>query len=162
MPGFDISARGSDEIALRQSLRGFEEAVAWVLEAEGVSEAEISLALVSDAEIARLNQQYLSHDGPTDVIAFPLHRPGAAPLGDIYIGAEQARRQAAENGVAEDEEILRLVIHGTLHVLGYEHPEGPHREQSPMYVRQEVLLSSFLARPAKSLTEEREAPPDGG
>jgi probable rRNA maturation factor len=126
-----------------------EHAVRAVLAAEGVAEAEVSVAVVSDGEIARLNQEYLSHEGPTDVITFPLHRPGGAPLGDIYIGGEQARRQAADAGVPLREEILRLAIHGTLHVLGYDHPEGSERAGSPMYLRQEELLARTLTPPGQ-------------
>jgi probable rRNA maturation factor len=62
------------------------------------------------------------------------------------VGAEQAARQAAELGVPLDEELLRLVIHGTLHVLGYDHPDSDEeRAGSPMYRRQEALLTELLA-----------------
>ncbi|HET7322006.1 MAG TPA: rRNA maturation RNase YbeY [Longimicrobiaceae bacterium] len=117
-----------------------------VLEAEGVEDAELSLALLRDAEIAALNEEYLQHEGPTDVISFPLHAAGAVPLGDVYVGAEQAARQAAELGVPLREELLRLAVHGTLHVLGYDHPAGAEREECPMYARQEELLRGWLAR----------------
>lgn len=141
-----ITAQAEAGLELPVELGELERLVAWVLDAEGVGDAELSLALLSDPEIAALNEEYLSHDGPTDVISFPLHRPGGSPLGDVYVGAEQASRQAAEAGVDPREEILRLALHGTLHVLGYEHPEGPDRDASPMYLRQEELLASFLAR----------------
>lgn len=126
-----------------------ERVVRETLAAEGVAEGEVSVAVVSDDQISRLNQQYLSHQGPTDVISFPLHRPGGPPLGDIYIGGEQARRQAADAGIPLREEILRLAIHGTLHVLGYDHPEGADRASSPMYLRQEELLARALTRPGQ-------------
>lgn len=122
-----------------------EAAVRHVLRAEGVEAAEISVALVSDAEIAALNEQYLSHEGPTDVISFHLHDSGEPPLGDVYVGVEQAARQAAGFGAGADEEVLRLAVHGTLHVLGYEHPEGDDRTASPMFARQELLLREFLS-----------------
>ncbi len=111
---------------------------------EAAPGARLSLALVGDAEIARLNQEYLGHSGPTDVISFPLHSGEQPPLGDIYVGAEQAARQAAEVGVPHAEELLRLAIHGALHVLGYDHPEGEERLQSRMYLRQEELLRDAL------------------
>lgn len=117
-----------------------EAAVRHVLRAEAVEAAEVSIALVSDAEIASLNEGYLQHDGPTDVISFALHDDGEPPLGDIYIGVEQAARQAAEFGATPAEEVLRLAIHGTLHVLGWEHPEGDGRTESEMFLRQEELL----------------------
>lgn len=122
-----------------------EAAVRHVLRAEGVRAAEVSVALVGDAEIGGLNADYLSHEGPTDVIAFALHEEGEAPLGDVYVGVEQALRQAAEYGATPAEEVLRLAVHGTLHVLGYDHPEGADRAGSEMFVRQEELLKSFLA-----------------
>jgi probable rRNA maturation factor len=121
-----------------------EAAVRHVLRAEGVDQAEISVALVGDAEIAALNQEYLDHEGPTDVISFHLHDAGEPPLGDVYVGVEQAARQAAGFGAPADEEVLRLAVHGTLHVLGYEHPEGEDRADSPMFARQEALLREFL------------------
>lgn len=122
-----------------------EAAVRHVLRAEGVDAAEISVALVGDAEIAALNEQYLAHEGPTDVISFHLHDRGEPPLGDVYVGVEQAARQAAGFGAAADEEVLRLAVHGTLHVLGYAHPEGDDRAASPMFARQEALLRAFLS-----------------
>ncbi|HST61106.1 MAG TPA: rRNA maturation RNase YbeY [Longimicrobium sp.] len=122
-----------------------EAAVRHVLRAEGVEAAEISIALVSDGEIAALNEQYLSHEGPTDVISFHLHDAGEPPLGDVYVGVEQAARQAGGFGAAADEEVLRLAVHGTLHVLGYAHPEGDDRAASPMFARQELLLREFLS-----------------
>jgi probable rRNA maturation factor len=121
-----------------------EAAVRHVLAEEGVRSAEISVALLGDAEIAALNQQYLEHEGPTDVISFPLHDHGEAPLGDIYVGVEQAARQAAGFGATPAEEVLRLAVHGTLHVLGYDHPAGAERAGCDMYVRQEALLSAIL------------------
>jgi probable rRNA maturation factor len=123
-----------------------EAAVRHVLRAEGIDEAEISVALLDDAAIAAMNQEYLDHEGPTDVITFAMHEGEEPPLGDIYVGVEQAVRQAAEWSVAPAEEVLRLAVHGTLHVLGYEHPDGPERVESEMFIRQEELLRSFLAR----------------
>jgi probable rRNA maturation factor len=122
-----------------------EAAVRHVLRAEGVRAAEISVALVTDEEIAGLNEQYLSHEGPTDVISFHLHDRGEPPLGDVYVGVDQAARQAAGFGASVAEEVLRLAVHGTLHVLGYEHPEGDDRAASPMFARQEALLQEFLS-----------------
>jgi probable rRNA maturation factor len=122
-----------------------EAAVHHVLRAEGVEEAEISVALLDDTAIATMNQEYLEHEGPTDVITFAMHDGDEPPLGDIYVGVEQAVRQAAEFGATPAEEVLRLAVHGTLHVLGYEHPEGAERTGSEMFIRQEELLRSFLA-----------------
>ena len=122
-----------------------ERALSEVLEAEGMHEATLSIAYLADSEIAEMNERFLGHDGPTDVISFALHEPGDAPHGDIYVGAHQATRQAAELGILPAEEWLRLAIHGTLHVLGYDHADDALRTDSPMYLRQEALLTQVLA-----------------
>ena len=122
-----------------------EAAVRHVLRAEGVDAGEISVALVGDAEIAALNQRYLQHEGPTDVLSFHLHDRGEPPLGDVYVGVDQAARQAAGFGATAADEVLRLAVHGTLHVLGYDHPAGADRAQSPMFLRQEALLAELLS-----------------
>jgi len=112
--------------------------------AGGVQKGSFSVTVVDDASITRLNREYLQHEGPTDVISFPLQLADGPPVGDIYLGGGQAARQAAENGVELRHELLRLAIHGALHVLGMDHPEGPERESSPMYQRQEELLAAAL------------------
>ena len=122
-----------------------EAAVRHVLRQEKVRAAEISVALVGDEEIASLNADYLHHDGPTDVISFALHEPGDPPLGDVYVGVDQALRQASEFGATPGDEVLRLAVHGTLHVLGYDHPEGEDRTGSEMFARLEELLRGFLS-----------------
>jgi probable rRNA maturation factor len=106
--------------------------------------AEISIALVDDAAIAALNEEYLSHEGETDVISFGLYEAGELPVGDIYIGAEQALRQAESNGVTAAEELVRLAVHGVLHVLGHDHAEGAERTQSEMWAVQERVVASVM------------------
>lgn len=141
-------AVGAGVPLVRDIRRGLRAAVARALDAEGVSDAEISVTLVDDAAMSDLHGKYLDRPGPTDVMAFALHEAGEAPLGDIYIDLPQALRQAAEHDEAPEIELARLAIHGTLHVLGYDHPEGPDRTQSEMWVRQEAILGS-LNRPAE-------------
>ncbi len=119
-----------------------EAAVRKALVADG-REAELSVTLVDDAEIRRLNREYCGRDRSTDVLAFSLGSP-EEPLGDVYVGADQARRQAEALGVPLNEELVRLAIHGTLHVLGHDHPDGDDRFTSPMYVLQEQLLGEAL------------------
>ena len=106
-------------------------------------QAEVSLTLVSDEEITSLNREYLGKDHPTDVIAFNLGDEHV-PLGDVYVCVSQAERQAVELNVSVKEELTRLAIHGTLHVMGEDHPEGLDRLESPMFVLQERLLSEVL------------------
>jgi probable rRNA maturation factor len=106
----------------------------------------ISIAFVGRQAIATYNFRYLGHTGATDVIAFGFAsggQPGAI-IGDIYICPEVARGNARDQGVSEEHELLRLVVHGTLHVLGYDHPAGDARMQSPMWRKQEMILAGLV------------------
>src|SRR4051812_19290334 len=92
-----------------------------VLEGEGFKEAKISLAFVDNETIHRINKQFLNHDEPTDVITFPLSNPGAKKLeGELVIGVEIAIEQAKERGHAVEAELCLYVIHGLLHLCGYD------------------------------------------
>ena len=140
-----MSPRGSLEVIINVGTFAeadageLERAVRHTLSSQGIQQAEISLTLLDDVGIRRLNLRYLAQDRPTDVLAFALGG-GPAPLGDVYLGFEEARRQAGEEGVPLSEELVRLAVHGTLHVLGHDHPEGPERERSPMFELQESLV----------------------
>ncbi|MEO6208784.1 MAG: rRNA maturation RNase YbeY [Gemmatimonadaceae bacterium] len=118
------------------------------LAGEKVRDAMLSITFVSNAAIARLNTLHLGHAGATDVISFCFAGSGKRTpvIGDIYIAPAVARVNAIENGVPIREELARLVIHGTLHVLGYEHPEAGTRTKSPMWKRQERILARVQAR----------------
>lgn len=112
-----------------------------VLRAEGVRDARVSLAFVTTSAIAALNRRHLRHAGATDVLAFAFAPVRGGPLvADIYIAPDVARAQARHLGVPVREELARLVVHGTLHVTGHEHPTGPARTRSRMWRRQELLL----------------------
>jgi probable rRNA maturation factor len=117
------------------------------LAAERVRDAMLSITFLGNAAMARMNARHLGHKGATDVISFGFAGSGkrSPVVGDIYIGPAVARANALENGVPIREELARLVVHGTLHVLGYEHPEADARTQSPMWKRQEHLLSRAMA-----------------
>ncbi len=119
-------------------------AVSLVLRSAGLSDGEISLALVDDDAIRELNRTYLGKDVPTDVISFALHEGDEAVLGDVYVGYEQAAIQAEEAGISIEEELARLAIHGTLHVLGYDHPDTEARFSSEMFILQESLVQKLL------------------
>ena len=116
------------------------ESVRIVLREEGVEEAEISVTFLSDAEIGEMNRHYLDRDRPTDVLAFALYEDDEPVLGDVYIGFSRAADQALEREIPLREELVRLTVHGVLHVLGYDHPEDDGRERSEHFRRQEELV----------------------
>ena len=122
------------------------EAAVAALKAERAKDAMLSITFVGRATISELNRRFLGHHGVTDVISFGLGRAGkrGAVVGDIYICPEVARENARQQGVSAGEEVLRLVIHGTLHVLGRDHPVGTGRTTSPMWRRQERILARVL------------------
>jgi len=118
------------------------------LRAERVKHALLSITLVSKRAIARLNEAHLGHRGPTDVISFGFRRATAGDpvVGDIYIAPEVARENAIDARLPVREEMARLVVHGTLHVLGYDHPESAAREKSAMWQQQERIVRRVLER----------------
>jgi probable rRNA maturation factor len=92
-----------------------------VLEGEDIHDAEISLAFVDNSTIQVLNRRYLQHDEPTDVLSFPLSEGNARRLaGELVIGAEVAQAQAASRGHPVQAELALYVIHGLLHLCGYD------------------------------------------
>lgn len=121
-----------------------------VLRAERVSNAMLSVTFVTGAAIRAMNRRHLRRDRLTDVIAFGFRAPGrsGAIIGDVYIAPDAARAAARANRITVREELTRLVVHGTLHVLGHDHPESGNREASAMWRRQERLVKR-LARPAR-------------
>jgi probable rRNA maturation factor len=123
-----------------------------VLKAENVPRAMLSITMVSSRDMARLNREHLGHRGATDVITFALGDDGSGVLvADIYICPDVARKQAAEWNVGVRDEIARLVVHGVLHSCGWDHPVDETREGSPMWQRQERLLSRW--RTSRSVRE---------
>jgi probable rRNA maturation factor len=117
------------------------------LASEKVRDAMLSVTFVSNSVIARLNARHLGHRGATDVISFGFTGSGkrAPIIGDIYIAPAVARTNAIENGVPIRVELARLVVHGALHVLGFDHPEADARTRSPMWKRQERILARVMA-----------------
>ena len=89
------------------------------LEAIGNSASSATVAFVSDKSIQKLNQQFRGVDKATDVLSFPAEEPDN--LGDVAISVETAARQAKENGLTFDDEIAQLILHGLLHLSGYDH-----------------------------------------
>lgn len=122
------------------------DAVLATFAAEEKRDGTVSVTFVGDDGIAALNRQYLARDGATDVIAFPLYESGETPIGDVYIGLDQAVRQSEAVGVSAAEEIARLAVHGALHVLGHVHPEGAGRTRSGMWRLQERVVAGVMER----------------
>lgn len=103
--------------------------VGTVLAGEQVPDHEISLAFVDNPTIHRLNKQFLNHDEPTDVLTFPFSGPGAKKLaGELILGVEVALAQAQERGHDVEVELALYVIHGLLHLCGYD-DKSPPREK---------------------------------
>lgn len=127
--------RGEEELLRRAA----ETALA---SSDGPLRGEVSVTFLPADEIARVNREYLDRDGPTDVIAFELGDDEL--LGDVYVCPEVAARAAREEGVELREELVRLVVHGVLHVLGHDHPEDDGRWESPMFRLQERLVARAL------------------
>ena len=89
------------------------------LEAIGNSGSSATVAFVSDKNIQKLNREFRSVDKATDVLSFPADEPDN--LGDVAISVETASRQAQENGLSFEDEIAQLILHGLLHLSGYDH-----------------------------------------
>lgn len=110
----------------------------------GLPEAELSLLLVGDREIQELNHRFLGRDKPTNVIAFSMREGEFAELnphllGDLVISIETSRRQSKRSGLSEIEMFTLLLIHGILHLLGYDH-EGARKEAREMAAKQKELF----------------------
>jgi len=103
----------------------------------------VSVVFVGAATIRRLNAAWLHHDRPTDVVTFPLRRGRQVVGGEIYICRRVAASEARRHRVPVREELLRLIVHGTLHLLGWDHPEGKTRTKSPMWHRQERYVAEL-------------------
>ncbi len=115
-----ISIKNQQE-AVPVDFRRLREAARAVLDGEGKGDARVGIALMDNASIHALNKRYLDHDEPTDVLSFPLTDPGSRRLeGDVAVGAEVAQAQAVGRGHDLQAELALYVIHGLLHLCGYD------------------------------------------
>ena len=111
-------------------------------------DSEVSVSLVGDGQIRELNRRYLDRDKPTNVLAFSM-REGAFVslhpqlLGDVVISVDTARRQSNRFGLKEMELVILLLIHGILHLLGYEH-EGTKKGSNEMALKQKELFRRVI------------------
>ncbi|MDX1948247.1 MAG: rRNA maturation RNase YbeY [Pirellulaceae bacterium] len=95
-------------------------AVRQVMAEAGIQAGEISVAVVTDEQIHVLNRQYLDHDYPTDVLSFVLEHDGNRLDGEIIVSSDYARRESERFGWTTADELLLYVIHGSLHLVGYD------------------------------------------
>jgi len=107
-------------------------------------DALISVTFVGRDSMRRLNAEHKGHDNPTDVLTFALADPAGRIIGDIYICPWVARREARDRSIRLREELVRLIVHGTLHALGRDHPEGEARTRSAMWRRQERYVETLV------------------
>jgi probable rRNA maturation factor len=103
---------------------------------------ELTIVIAGDARLRNLNRQYLGHDRPTDVLSFPSGETdpagGLLYLGDIAISFPRARQQAGREGHSVKAELQLLVVHGVLHLLGYDHVQPAEKDR--MWAAQAAIL----------------------
>jgi len=105
--------------------------------------ALVSITFLGRDAMRRLNARHTGHDRPTDVLSFALTDPSGGTVGDVYVCAWVARREARTRRIPLRQELIRLVVHGTLHALGRDHPEDERRTTSPMWRRQERYVDAL-------------------
>jgi probable rRNA maturation factor len=115
-----------------------------ILNALGCPEGELSILIVDDSEIARLNKEYLGRSGATNVIAFPMQQGqfgyiNPNLLGDVVISLDTTAREAKDADMPVERRFDQLLIHGILHLLGFDHEETPERAEIMMLKEEELL-----------------------
>ena len=157
-PASGLEVEGHDETTSGFGVEHWGEVAERTLMDEGVVIGHLDLFFVEPDVIAELNVEHLGHEGPTDVLAFPLDGPTAADptgrmelmsaglpphLGDVVICPAVAAEQAAEHTGAVDAELTLLVVHGVLHVLGHDHAEPDEARQMQERERHHLLRHGF-------------------
>ncbi len=113
-----------------------------VLALEGLGAAQLSLVLVDDREIQAINRQYLQHDDATDIITFPISEPDEEPLvGELVISTETAVRVSHERGVDPWSELTLYVVHGILHLTGFD--DHSPEDRLRMRAREQLILDQL-------------------
>lgn len=119
-----------------------------VLGWERATDTRVEITLLDAAAMRRLNRRATGRRGVTDVISYALPQTDGSVVGDIYICPAAAAGWAGGDPLAARVELIRLVVHGTLHVLGYDHPNGAGRTRGGMWRRQEHYVRLLGAVPA--------------
>ncbi len=132
------AAHAIDEERLRRAVRS-------VLQGEQVAQATVSVAIVDDAAIHRLNRQYLQHDFTTDVLSFVLDRSANALEGEVIASIETAAAAARSFRSTIGDELLLYVVHGTLHLVGYDDQEP--QAAATMRARERRYLAAIGCEP---------------
>lgn len=135
-----------EHITMPKGLAAFcKKIIATVLQGQEVDNVVVTLILTNDEAIAHINKTYRKKKGPTDVISFA-YREAPMPhvttkehLGDIFISLETAQRQAIEYGVTLKEELKRLLVHGVLHLLGYDHEQSLYKKRKMQKKEEEIM-----------------------
>ncbi|NPA41903.1 MAG: rRNA maturation RNase YbeY [Aquificae bacterium] len=134
-----------NEVQIKLKKRGLkkgpvEETARRILEALGLENTELSVLITNDEHIRELNRTYRGKDKPTDVLSFPIGEKvgDRLILGDVVISLDTAKRQAQELGHTLEEEVKRLLIHGVIHLLGYDHERGGEEEEKFRKLEEEV------------------------
>ncbi len=117
----------------------------------GVTDLQLSVAIVDDATIHELNRRYLEHDYPTDVLSFLLERDDEHLEGEVIASAETAGHTAAQYGWTADDELLLYVVHGTLHLVGYD--DGTPEHRAAMRRQERRYLATFGLQPRDAPAE---------
>ncbi len=124
-----ITVSFTDDIAgLPLKIKEVRELLIFVSECEKTAVASLDVLFVGAEHIRALNIRFLNHDYETDVITFPLHTAGESIEGEIYICAHVAEKQAVKFNVPYREELMRLIIHGMLHLAGYNDAKNSERK----------------------------------
>ncbi len=127
--------------------RRIQKLITHIFQREGLpAETILNIVFIDNATIHKLNKKFLDRDRPTDVLSFNVHTeylPSELPiLGDVYISTEKAKEQADQFHVPFQEEIERLVVHGILHLIGYEHDDPVRQEIMDALTEQYLELSN--------------------
>ncbi len=126
-------------------LTAFESASRAILQDHQVQTGSLSIAVVDDPTIHELNRRYLEHDYATDVLSFPLESGESHLEGEVIVSLDTARRQAEQWGWTTEDELLLYVVHGVLHLVGYDDHDPTKRAEM---LEQEVLYLEMMNRPA--------------